>query len=219
MSIKGTCLSCNIQNQPETDMSTNTPKIAVIIGSTRDARFADVPAQWILAQAKARTDMDVELVDLRDYDLPLFNEMASNAFMPSQSEAAQKWQAKLAEFDGYLFVVAEYNRSITAALKNAMDQAYVEWARKPMTAMAYGSVGGTRALEHLRTIAIELQMVPTRNAVHLGMADFFKVHPAMGGSGNMADVEQNLLPAAAASLDDLVWWANATIAARAADAA
>lgn len=190
------------------------PKIALIIGSTRPTRFADIPAQWMLAQAKARTDMDVELVDLRDYDLPLFAEMASNLWMPSSDPKAVAWQKKIGEFDGYIFVVAEYNRSVTGSLKNAMDQAYVEWGRKPMTAIAYGAVGGTRALEHLRNIAVELQMVPTRNAVHLGMGDFFKVHPGLGGSGNMADVEANLLPAAKASLDDLVWWANATKAAR-----
>ncbi len=190
------------------------PKIALIIGSTRDSRFADIPAQWMLTQAQARTDMDVELVDLKSFDLPLFNEVASNAWAPSQSAAAVAWQKKIGEFDGYIFVVAEYNRSITGSLKNALDQAYVEWAKKPMTAMAYGSVGGTRAMEHLRNIAVELQMVPTRNAVHLGMSDFFRVHPGFGGSGNMADVEAHLLPAATASLDDLVWWANATKAAR-----
>lgn len=194
---------------------TSKPKIALIIGSTRPTRFADIPAQWMLTQAQARTDMTVELVDLRDFDLPLFAEMASNAWMPSSDERAVAWQNKLAEFDGYIFVVAEYNRSVTGALKNALDQAYKEWEHKPFTAMAYGSVGGTRALEHLRTIGVELQMVPTRNAVHLGMGDFFKVHPGMGGSGNMADVEANLLPAAKASLDDLVWWAKATMAAKA----
>lgn len=193
----------------------HTPKIALIIGSTRKSRFADIPAQWMLAQAQARDDMTVELVDLRDFDLPLFDEVASNLWAPSADPRAVAWQNKLAEFDGYIFVVAEYNRSITGALKNALDQAYKEWEKKPFTAMAYGSVGGTRALEHLRLIGIELQMVPTRNAVHLGMGDFFKVHPGMGGSGNMADVEANLLPAAKASLDDLVWWANATMAAKA----
>lgn len=191
------------------------PKIALIIGSTRATRFADIPAQWMLAQAQARDDMTVELLDLRDYDLPMFNEMASNMWMPSSDPKAVAWQKKLAEFDGYIFVVAEYNRSVTGSLKNALDQAYVEWAHKPFTAIAYGAVGGTRALEHLRLIGVELQMVPTRNAVHLGMGDFFKVHPGMGGSGKMADVEANLLPAAKASLDDLVWWAKATMAARA----
>ena len=191
------------------------PKIALIIGSTRATRFADIPAQWMLAQAQARDDMTVELLDLREYDLPMFNEMASNMWMPSSDPKAVAWQKKLAEFDGYIFVVAEYNRSVTGSLKNALDQAYVEWAHKPFTAIAYGAVGGTRALEHLRLIGVELQMVPTRNAVHLGMGDFFKVHPGMGGSGKMADVEANLLPAAKASLDDLVWWAKATMAARA----
>ena len=191
------------------------PKIALVIGSTRPTRFADIPAQWMLAQAQAREDMTVELVDLRDFDLPLFNEMATNLWMPSSDPRAVAWQKKIGEFDGYIFVVAEYNRSMTGALKNALDQAYVEWNRKPFTAIAYGAVGGTRALEHLRTVGVELQMVPTRNAVHLGMGDFFKVHPGMGGSGKMADVEANLLPAAKASLDDLVWWANATMAAKA----
>ena len=190
------------------------PKIALIIGSTRKTRFADIPAQWMLAQAQQREDMTVELVDLRDFDLPLFDEMASNLWMPSSDARAVAWQKKIAEFDGYIFVVAEYNRSITGALKNALDQAYVDWNRKPMMAIAYGAAGGTRALEHLRTIAVELQMAPTRNAVHLGMGDFFKVHPGMGGSGKMADVEANLLPSAKASLDDLVWWANALKTAR-----
>ncbi len=193
------------------------PHIALIIGSTRKARFADKPAQWMLKQAEARDDMTVELVDLRDFDLPLFDEVASNMWAPSQDPRAVAWQKKLAEFDGYIFVVAEYNRSMTGSLKNALDQAYVEWAHKPFTAIAYGSVGGTRAVEHLRLTGVELQMVPTRNAVHLGMGDFFKVHP-MGSNAPIEEVEANILPAAKASLDDLVWWANATMAAKAAAA-
>lgn len=191
------------------------PKIALIIGSTRATRFADVAAKWMLAQAKARGDMDVEVIDLRDVNLPFFNEMASNAYVPSSDPKAVAWQKKVGEFDGYIFVVAEYNRSITGVLKNALDQAYVEWAHKPMAAIAYGSMGGTSALQHLRTIAVELQMVPTRNAVHIGGGDFWKVHPGMGGSGNLADIEGALLPSAKATLDDLAWWAKATMAARA----
>ena len=190
------------------------PKIAIVIGSTRATRFADIPAQWMLAQAQARIDMTVELVDLRDFNLPFFNETATNLWAPSADPRAVAWQKKIGEFDGYIFVVAEYNRSITGALKNALDQAYVEWGHKPMSAIAYGSVGGTRALEHLRNISVELQMVATRNAVHIGMGDFFKIHPGMGGSGNMADIEANILPATKSTLDDIVWWANATKAAR-----
>jgi NAD(P)H-dependent FMN reductase len=195
---------------------TTKPKIALIIGSTRKTRFADLPAQWMLKQAQARDDMSIELVDLRDFDLPLFNEMASNAYMPSSDPHAVKWQKKMAEFDGYIFVVAEYNRSVTGALKNALDQAYVEWARKPVSAIAYGGLGGARAVEHLRMIAVELQMVPTRNAVHIGGGDFYRVHPGMGGSGKIEDIEASLLASTKATLDDVVWWANATMAAKAA---
>lgn len=190
------------------------PKIAIITGSTRPTRFADIPTAWIKAQAEARGDMEVEVVDLRDFPMPFFDEVASNAWAPSQNEVAVKWQKKLAEFDGYIFVVAEYNRSITGVLKNALDQAYVEWARKPFGAVAYGSMGGTSALAHLRMIGVELQMVPVRNSVHIGGGDFFKVHPGFGGSGNLADIAGSIDASAKAMLDDVVWWAKATMAAR-----
>ena len=190
------------------------PKIAVIVGSTRPTRFADIPTKWIVEKAAAHGQLDVEVVDLRDYPMPFFDEVASNAWAPSQNEVAVKWQKKLAEFDGYIFVVAEYNRSITGALKNALDQAYVEWAHKPAGIVAYGSVGGTRAAEHLRNIAVELQMVPVRHGVHIGGGDFFKVHPGFGGSGNLADIEGSIGASATALLDDMAWWGNATKAAR-----
>jgi NAD(P)H-dependent FMN reductase len=195
------------------------PKIAIIVSSTRPTRFADIPTAWIKAQAEARGDMDVEVLDLRDYPMPFFDEVASNAWAPTQNPVAVKWQQKLAEFDGYIFVVAEYNRSITGALKNALDQAYVEWAKKPAGIVAYGSVGGTRAAEQLRLIAVELQMVPVRNGVHIGGGDFFKVHPGFGGSGNLADIDGSIAPSASALLDDMAWWAKATMAARSATTA
>ncbi|MBL9045715.1 MAG: NAD(P)H-dependent oxidoreductase [Tabrizicola sp.] len=191
------------------------PKIAIIVSSTRQTRFADIPTAWIKAQAEARGDMEVEVVDLRDYPMPFFAEVASNAWAPTQDATAVKWQKKLAEFDGYVFVVAEYNRSITAALKNALDQAYVEWAKKPFGAVAYGSMGGTSALAHLRMIGVELQMVPVRNSVHIGGGDFFRVHPGFGGSGNLADIEAAIAGSAKAMLDDVAWWAKATMAAKA----
>ena len=193
----------------------SNPKIAIIVSSTRPTRFADIPTAWIKAQADARGDIDAEVVDLRDFPMPFFDEVASNAWAPTQDPVAQKWQKKLAEFDGYIFVVAEYNRSITGVLKNALDQAYVEWARKPFGAVAYGSMGGTSALAHLRMIGVELQMVPVRNSVHIGGGDFFKVHPGFGGSGNLADIAGSIEPSAKALLDDVVWWANATKAAKA----
>jgi NAD(P)H-dependent FMN reductase len=192
------------------------PKIAVIIGSTRPTRFADRPAEWILKQAQARDDMEAELVDLRDHPLPFFDEVASNAWAPSQNPAAVRWQQTVGRYDGYIFVVAEYNRSVTGVLKNALDQSYTEWGRKPFTAIAYGSAGGSRALEHLRGIGVELQMVSTHAAVHIGGGDFFAVSP-MGGSKAIEEIEANLLPSAKTALDELVWWAKATMAAKAAE--
>jgi NAD(P)H-dependent FMN reductase len=190
------------------------PKIAIIVSSTRPTRFADVPTAWIKAQAEARGDMDIEVVDLRDFPMPFFAEVASNAWVPTQDPVAQAWQKKIAGFDGYVFVLAEYNRSITAALKNALDQAYVEWARKPFGAISYGSMGGANALGHLQNIGVELQMVPVRNNVRIGGSDFFKVHSGFGGSGNLGDIEGVIAPSAKAMLDDVAWWAKATKAAR-----
>lgn len=194
---------------------TTKPRIAVIVGSTRPTRFADVPAQWMLKQAQARGDLDAELVDLRDHPLPLFDEIASNRWMPSQSPEAVRWQQTLARFDGFIFVVAEYNHSITGVLKNALDQAYAEWEHKPFTAIGYGGVGAARAVEHLRGIGSELQMVSTRGVVHIGGADFMAIHPGLGGKRTIEDIEGHLLPSATAALDELVWWAKATMAARA----
>jgi NAD(P)H-dependent FMN reductase len=193
------------------------PRIAVIIGSTRPTRFADTPAQWILQQARSRGDMDVEVVDLRDHPLPLFDEVASNLWVPSQNPEAIRWQETIGRYDGYIFVVAEYNHSITGALKNALDQAYKEWSRKPFTAIGYGAVGASRAIEHLRGIAVELQMVSTHAAVHIGGGDFVAVHPGYGNRP-IEEIEDHLLPAAGTALDELVWWARATMAAKAAQA-
>lgn len=188
-------------------------KIAVVISSTRDSRFGDKPAQWIFDLANSRDDLDVELVDLRDYPLPMFNEMASNAWMPSSDPEAVRWQKKVAEFDGFIFVVAEYNHSITGALKNAIDQAYVEWVRKPAAYVGYGGVGAARAIEQLRMINVELQMVPVRSAVHIGGGELLKVHP-MGANGPMSDIADVLAPSAKGMLDDLTWWAQTLKAPR-----
>jgi NAD(P)H-dependent FMN reductase len=168
-----------------------------------------------LKQAQARGDIDVELVDLRDYPLPFFDEIASNRWLPSKSPEALRWQQTVGRFDGYIFVVPEYNHSIPGVLKNALDQAYTEWNHKAFTAIGYGGVGAARAIEHLRQIAIELQMVSTHAAVNLGGSDFMAVHP-MFGKKPIEAIEANLLPAAKTALDDLVWWTRATVAARAA---
>jgi NAD(P)H-dependent FMN reductase len=193
-------------------MSAN-PRIALIIGSTRPTRFADVPAQWMLKQAKAHSGINVELIDLRDFKLPFFDEKATNRWMPSENPEAVRWQQTIARFDGFIFVVAEYNHSITAALKNALDEAYNEWNHKPFTAIGYGGVGAARAIEHLRLIGIELQMASTQTAVHIGGTDLLAIHP-MGQKKPIEEIEAHLLPSAKTSLDQLAWWAKATMAAR-----
>lgn len=189
------------------------PKIAVILGSTRDSRFGHVPAQWIYDLARQRDDLDVEMVDLKEFDIPFFNEASSDLWAPSRDPRAIAWQRKVSGFDGYIFVVAEYNRSVTAALKNALDQAYVGWVRKAAAYVGYGSVGAARAIEHLRLINVELQMVPVRSGVHIGGSEFFKIHPR-GGNQPISAIEEAILPSAKDMLDQLTWWTKATKAAR-----
>ena len=190
------------------------PKIAIVVGSTRAARFADVPTQWIAKIAKTHADIDVEIVDLRDWPLPFFDEVASSAWAPSQNEVAQRWQKKIAEFDGFIFTAAEYNHAPTGVLKNAIDYAANEWNKKPAGFVGYGSVGGARAVEQLRLIAVELQMAPVKSAVHIAWGDFLAVRQ---GEKKLEDIE-HLNQAAAALINDVAWWAKVLKAARAADA-
>lgn len=187
------------------------PKIGVIISSTRPTRFGDKPAKWILEHAQKRGDIEAELIDLADYKLPFFDAPASDLWAPSTDPEVLRWQARLNEFDGYIIVVAEYNRSITGALKNALDQAYKPFIRKAVAFVGYGSVGGARAVEHLRTIMIELQAVPVRQAIHIGGSDFV---PIMFGQKSWDDVKGGFDGFVPDVLDNLVWWTNATKAAR-----
>ena len=186
------------------------PKIAIIISSTRQTRFGEKPARWIHDIASQRSDMEIELIDLRDYPMPFFDEVASNAWAPTQNEVGQRWQKKIAEFDGYIFITAEYNRSVTGVLKNALDYAYPEWNKKAAAYVGYGSVGGARAVEHLRLISIELQMHPTRTGVHIQGADFM----AVSRQGKELSELTYLLPNVTTMLDELVWWTNALKTAR-----
>ena len=109
-------------------------------------RFGDKPAQWFMDLAKERDDMQFELLDLRDYNLPFFNEVASNAWVPTQDGAAKRRPSAGSKSSGnltrYVIITPEYNHGPPAVLKNALDQAYVEWVRKPVAFVGYGSVGG-----------------------------------------------------------------------------
>ena len=186
------------------------PKLAIVIGSVRPNRFADHPAQWIADIAKQRGDFDVEVLDLKDYPMPLFDEEASPAYAPSKDETAQRWQKKVAEFDAYIFTAAEYNRGPAAVLKNALDYAYGAWNNKPVAFVGYGGVGAARAVEQLRLNAIELQMAPIRAAVHI----LFPAYLAVVKDGKkLADFDY-LNKNASDMLDQLAWWTAALKAAR-----
>jgi NAD(P)H-dependent FMN reductase len=188
----------------------NKPKIAIIISTTREGRFSERPAQWIFDLAKAHGGADFETVDLRDYPLPFFNEAASPVSVAPKNEAAQRWGSKMAEFDGYIFVTAEYNHGVPAVLKNALDHVYPQFNRKPVAFVAYGGVGGARAVEHLRLILIELQAAPLRNAVHIGLTEFL----GMLQQGKTFADYPYLGQSAEAMLEDLLWWTNTLKAGR-----
>lgn len=197
-------------------MDSDIVKIALIIGSTRPNRFADVPARWIVDGAAARDDIALEVLDLRDWPLPFYNEpMTAMATGGIYSEPlAERWRQKIGEFDGFIATAAEYNHGPTAVLKNAFDSAAMEWNQKPISYVGYGGVGGARAVEQLRMVAIELRMAPIKHAVHIGMEPFVDVL----FKGKQLDDFDHLLKARTAMFDELSWWARALRLARLATA-
>lgn len=187
-----------------------SPRIGIIIGSTREGRFGEKPAHWIYELAGQRTDLSFELIDLRDHPLPFFNEAGAPAWGPVKNEAAQRWAAKLDTLDGLIVVTPEYNHGPSAVLKNAIDWAYKEFIRKPIAFVGYGGVGAARAVEQLRLVAVEMQMAPVRNAVHIGMVEFLGIWQ----QGKTFDDFPHLAQAANGMLDDLAWWTKALKSAR-----
>ncbi|UUZ71172.1 NAD(P)H-dependent oxidoreductase [Polaromonas sp. P1(28)-8] len=142
--------------------------------------------------------------------MPFFDEPLSPAWAPVKNDAAQRWAAKLVTLDGFIVVTPEYNHGPTAVLKNALDYAYKEFNRKPIAFVGYGSVGAARAVEHLRLVSAELQMVSVRSAVHIGMVEFMGVWQ----QGKTFEDFPYLAQAATGLLDDLAWWAKALKVAR-----
>ncbi len=185
-------------------------KIGIVISTTRPTRFGHKPAEWIKSIAAERSDMAVELLDLRDYPMPFFDEVASNAWVPTTNEVAQRWQKKVAEFDGFVFVTAEYNHGIPAVLKNALDYAYPEWNKKAAALVGYGAVGGSRAVEQLRLIAAELQLATIRTGVYIQGADFMA---ALREGKDLKEIP-HLQQGVRDMLDQLSWWTAALKTAR-----
>jgi len=177
-------------------------KIGIILGSTRPGRNGEAVAKWVDGLAQKQTDATFELVDVADYNLPLLDE--PNPAMKQQytKEHTKVWSKKISEFDGFIFVTAEYNHSIPGALKNAMDFLNVEWQDKAVGFVAYGSAGGTRAVEALRLVAGELHMADVRAQVMLSLFTDFK---------NMSEFTPDPRHESAMSdvFDQVIAWSNA----------
>jgi NAD(P)H-dependent FMN reductase len=177
-------------------------KIAVVLGSTRPGRNGEAVARWMYDLAGKRSDAEFELLDIADFDLPMLDEPVPPSMGQYSHEHTRQWAAKVAEFDGYVFVTPEYNHSTSAALKNALDHVYAEWNNKAAGFVSYGSAGGIRAVEQLRLMMAELQVATVRAQVALSLFTDFEnyssFHPA-------ADHE----PAVTALLDQLVCWSQA----------
>lgn len=188
-------------------------KIKIILGSTRPSRFSDKPGAWIFEEAKKKDGVEAELLDLRDYPLPFYNEPTSPAAVKDgayPNDIAKKWAAKIGEADGFIIVTPEYNHGTSGVLKNALDYIYAEWNDKPVGFVAYGGVGGARAVEQLRGVVIELQMAPIRSAVHIPQH-----WNLLDEKGNLKDGALDPFKrAAGALLDQLAWWAAALKTAR-----
>jgi NAD(P)H-dependent FMN reductase len=192
----------------------NPLKIKVIIGSTRQGRFGDKPAHWIAKLAEQRPELDVEVLDLRDYPMPFFDNPVSPAYdkSPRTNEVVIKWAAKIAEADGFIIVTPEYNHSFSAVLKNAIDHVYYEWNKKAVAFVSYGSVAGARSIEQLRLVAVELQMAPIRNAVHITWPTYMAVNTHQ--ADDATDPYEAVKDQAGVLLNDLTWWTQALKTAR-----
>ena len=184
-----------------------TVKLIGMSGSLRAGSFSNAILETLREKFADRAD-------LRVYDLapiPAYNQDFEGDKRPPP---VKQMLADIEAADGLVLCAPEFNHSIPGVLKNALDQAYKEWTRKPFMAIGYGGVGAARAIEHLRLIGVELQMVSTHAAVHIGGSDFMAIHP-MRGKKPIEEIEANLLPSAKTALDELVWWTNALKAARA----
>lgn len=148
-------------------------KIAIILGSTRPGRNGEAVAKWVVERAKARSDAQFELLDVKDFNLPLLDEPVPPSMGQYSKEHTKRWAATINAFDAYVFVTPEYNHSTSGALKNAIDFIYQEWNNKAAGFVSYGSAGGARAVEHLRLIMAEMQVATVRAQVMFSlMTDF-----------------------------------------------
>ena len=177
-------------------------KIAIIIGSTRPGRVGESVAKWVFELAKKRTEAEFELVDIKDFNLPLLDEPVPPSMGQYSKEHTKAWAAKIDSFDGYVFVTPEYNHGICGALKNAIDFVFREWNNKAAGFVGYGSAGGVRAVEHLRLVMAEVQVATVRNQVALSLfTDFENYTKFKPAAHHEKSVNQ--------MLDQLIAWSGA----------
>lgn len=177
-------------------------KIGIITGSTRPGNVNEQVAKWVYENLKDRSEAEVELVDIADYNLPLLDEAYPPAMGQYQKDHTKRWAEKIASFDGFIFVTPEYNHSVSGALKNAIDFIYAEWNNKSVGFVSYGSAGGARVVEHLRGISAELQMADVRAQVMLSLFTDFEDMTKFTPDPRHID-ELNT------TFDQVVAWANA----------
>jgi NAD(P)H-dependent FMN reductase len=191
-------------------------KLQIIVGSTRPNRAVDRILPWLVERAKSHPAFEVEVLDLRDWPLPMFNEHFGSLGDPADptysDPLVKRWNNKVKEADAYLVVTPEYNHSVPGVLKNAFDNVWFSFAmrNKPLAAVGYsGGIGGAiRAIEHLAHIAIEADMHPLRSSV---VIPFLQSAFDDNGRPTSATTETALQIA----LDDLAWWSKALERARA----
>jgi NAD(P)H-dependent FMN reductase len=188
-------------------------RIQLIIGSTRPTRFADKPAAWLVDRLSKREDIELDVLDLRNHPLELFNLALSPARSRREypSEEVARLGRALDGADGYIVLTSEYNHGYPASLKNALDYVFVELNHKPVSFVGYGNVGGARAIEQLRLVAIEFEMAPLRHAVHILPNVML---PAMQAEVFDLEVFAPLDERLEMLINDLVWWSNALKVAR-----
>jgi NAD(P)H-dependent FMN reductase len=187
--------------------------ISVIVGSTRQGRFSEKPAQWIFEHLGKRKEIETRLLDLRDFPMPFFDQAVPPSMPgrpPYPNEVVQKWTAQIGASDGFVFVTPEYNYGTSAVLKNAIDWVYPEWNRKAAAFVSYGSAMGARAVQQLRETAIEVQMAPIRSSVPRPVATLWAHFQGGDVNKGLAEMDQQ----AAAMIDDLLWWTSALKTAR-----
>jgi NAD(P)H-dependent FMN reductase len=183
-------------------------RIGIIIGSTRPGRNGEAVAHWVYDVAAKRDDAEFELVDLLDFKLPHLDEVHPPSLGQYQQPHTLEWANKIASFDGFVMVTPEYNHSTSGALKNAIDFLYSEWTNKAVGFVGYGSLGGARAVEHLRLIAAELQMADVRSQVALSLFTDFENFRVLKPN----DFQHDALNS---TLDQVVAWSKALAPLRA----